>query len=119
MTAVMYAFLPRILSAITTSPEVLAAMSTITGYVVFSQVISSVAFVLDGMVYAYGPTGFRYAASTMLFSAAGAISTMWIAANAIGLPPLAAGWAGLVALMIGRAGTMLCFFLPALRTNTN
>jgi Na+-driven multidrug efflux pump len=119
LTAVMYAFLPRILSAFTTSPEVLAALSTITGYVVFSQVISSVAFVLDGMVYAYGPTGFRYAASTMLFSAAGAISTMWIAANAIGLPPLAAGWAGLVALMIGRAGTMLCFFLPALRTNTN
>lgn len=110
LTAAMCVGLPRILSAFTTSPDVLNALSTISGYVVFSQVISSVAFVLDGMVYAYGEEGFRYATVSMLFSAAGAISSMWLASQ-MSLDPLTSSWIGLMAFMVGRGLTMSAFFL--------
>ena len=110
LTAVLHVGMPRVLAGFTSSPEVLEALSTITGYVVLSQIISSVAFVLDGIVYSFGAPGFRHATWSMLYSAAVSVSMMWAASRWLAIDPLTASWIGLVALMMCRAVTMFHFF---------
>ena len=106
MTALMHFGMPKIVPGFTSNPDVQKALSTVEVYVVFSQIVSSVAFVLDGIVYSFGAPGFRHATISMLYSAAISIATMWSASRWFLLDPLPAAWIGLVALMITRAGTM-------------
>ena len=110
LTAVLHVGMPRILAGFTSSPDVLEALSTITNYVVLSQIVSSVAFVLDGIVYSFGAPGFRHATLSMFYSAAASVSTMWAASRWLPMDPLTASWIGLVVLMVCRACSMFHFF---------
>ncbi len=110
VTAVLHVGMPRILTGFTSNPNVLEALSTIMSYVVLSQIVSSVAFVLDGIVYSFGAPGYRHATWSMLYSATVAVATMWAASRWLSVDPLTASWIGLVALMLSRAVTMFHFF---------
>ncbi len=110
LTAVLHVGMPRVLAGFTSSPDVLEALLTVTSYVTISQIVSSVAFVLDGIVYSFGAPGFRHATLSMFYSAAASVSTMWAASRWLAIDPLTASWIGLVALMVCRAVTMFHFF---------
>lgn len=111
LTGVLQLTIPKILMRFSTNPDVLAALGTIACFVVSLQVICSIAFVLDGIVYAYGAPGFKYATVGMGYSAAAAISTMWLSYKYATVDPLRSSWLGLAALMVVRAITMLHYFI--------
>lgn len=96
----------------TSNEDVLAALYSVMPMVIGSQVVNSIAFVLDGIVYGCGRDGFVYAAKSMFFAAIPSIGAMFIGLYYClqnGLEPihiLQFVWAGLLVLMLSRSLTM-------------
>lgn len=96
----------------TTNRDVLMALSSIMPMVIGSQVVNSIAFVMDGIVYGYGRDGFLFAAKSMILSAIPSIATMLIGLhyclnkNLGSIYILQCVWIGLLVLMVSRSLTM-------------
>lgn len=92
--------------------DVLEALEAIMPLVIGSQVVNSIAFVMDGIVYGYGRKGFVYAAKSMIFAAIPSIATMLgglffcLQKNLGPICILQSVWAGLLVLMVCRSLTM-------------
>ena len=100
----------------TTNEQVIEALKSIMPLVIGSQIINSVAFVMDGIVYGVGTPGFKYAARSMVMSAIPSIAVMlggllFCQRNNLGTScMLWSVWLGLILLMICRVVTMLVPF---------
>jgi len=96
----------------TSDAKVLQALGSVMPMVIGSQVVNSIAFVLDGIVYGYGRDGFIYAAKSMIFAAIPSIATMFAGLQCClhySLGPmriLQCVWVGLLVLMVSRSLTM-------------
>jgi putative MATE family efflux protein len=95
----LYGLIPeKIIGLYTTDPEVLSLGLTLIAWVSFSQVVNSVAFVFDGLLF--GLSGFSYLKTHMLIGVL--ICFLPLALVSIWHQHLAWIWAGLVALNVYR-----------------
>jgi Na+-driven multidrug efflux pump len=112
-------FLPGLF---TSDPTVAGVIASIMPIIAITQPISSVAFLLDGVLY--GVSGFAFAAGWMAISGGGAVVTMMLVNKMVSSSSIGSGtwilggssqligiWGGLVMLMVLRVVTILVPFL--------
>jgi len=117
--AALSPFLPGLF---TSDPTVAGVIASIMPIIAITQPISSVAFLLDGVLY--GVSGFAFAAGWMAISGGGAVVTMMLVNKMVSSSSISSGtwilggssqligiWGGLVMLMVLRVVTIVVPFL--------